>query len=532
MELIKKKYYYPGIINSNLSAETLNFQVLLSQDLFNTGIYTDAKNPIPEVITGFTAVWDLSYDGSLQKDCKTTNRCLVRETISNVTIHNGDNGSIETTITNLGSVDCPSPVELFWVGPDGFTSSNPNVTGLISGNYTLKIVDADCNRTFKRYFISQPPGLDASLIVNNSQVNATNNFCNGSAQVIATGGVPPYTYAWYSANTTAPVLSTTAQITNLCLGSSYYVVVTDADGTEITQFFELTLPDPLSGRTISVTNIDCQGTPGSIEVEGIGGIQGTGYTYQLLTSPIIQNNTGLFETISSSGNYTVRITDSVGQIFDLYVSVTQPILPITINIISTPNVSSDGTDGDIPTNPDGQISFSISGGQGITPPGGSCCVYNVSIESNFELAGYSFLNSSVNDGNYVLANSTTFYSLSSGGYRITASDNECETSLDTYLEHSYVTSVGISSTSTSGQLRADVSNPSGYYWAIIKWDDGSTPGFCAAAVAGTSFCGTTSIPSNSHLPGTEVALEVIWVNAITPGDQSLWRSFKRIFKMP
>jgi len=469
MELIRKKYYYPGLTNPSLSAETFNFPIFLSQDLFNTGIFTDANNTISEVITGFTAVWDLSYDGSLQKDCKTTNGCQVTSTVSDVTIYNGNNGSIAITITNLNQTECPGPVEISWVGPDGYTNNTTNITNITSGNYTLKIIDAECNRTFRSYYISQPPALDATLVVDNSQVNATNNFCNGSATVTATGGVPPYTYAWYSAGTTSPVLSTSPSITNLCLGSSYYVVVTDADGTEITQFFELTLPEPLSGKTINVINIDCQGTPGSVEVEGLGGIVGTGYTYQLLSGspavPINQNNTGLFENIGNVNSaYIVRIIDSVGQTFDLYVSVIQPIQPITISLISTSNSSNDGLDTDVPTDPTGSILFSITGGQGITPPGGSCCVYNVSIESIFTTgAGYpSFENSSVNDGNYVLANSTTFYNLSSGSYRITASDNECERSVETYIDHQFISSVGVSSTSTPGQLRADVSNPVAY----------------------------------------------------------------------
>jgi len=539
MELIRKKYYYPGLTNPSLSAETFNFPIFLSQDLFNTGIFTDANNVVAEVITGFTAVWDLSYDGSLQKDCKTTNGCQITSTVSDVTIYNGNNGSIAITITNLNQTECPGPVEISWVGPDGYTNNTTNITNITSGNYTLKIIDAECNRTFRSYYISQPPALDATLVVDNSQVNATNNFCNGSATVVATGGVPPYTYAWYSAGTTSPVLSTSPSITNLCLGSSYYVVVTDADGTEITQFFELTLPEPLSGKTISVINIDCQGTPGSVEVEGLGGIVGTGYTYQLLSGspavPINQNNTGLFENIGNVNSaYIVRIIDSVGQTFDLYVSVTQPIQPITEVTFTVSNSFNDGFDTEDATYPpNGELFFSIFGGIGITPPGGSCCVYNVSTEAIFgsQTGGpggpyFSGLeNSSINDGNYALVNSTNFYQLQSGWYRFVAEDTECLYEKEFYVGHQYDPEIGVVSLG-GGILRATAVNSGVYEPRIMLWEEGSNTALCPGS------CTTNFVDSFSFPSGSEITLIVGFINNVYPTDPSENRVFKRKFKMP
>lgn len=528
MEIIKKKYRY-----HNLSAETFNFPIFITQNLFNTGIYTDVANINNDVITGFTSSWDLSYDGSLQKNCKTTNKCQVTPTITNVTSYNGNDGSIVINVTNLNTPDCPGPLEIEWLGPNFNSTGSYNINNLYSGSYTLKIIDADCNRTFKSYYIQQPPALDSDLLVDNSQVNATNNICNGSATVTVTGGAPPYTYAWYSAGTTTPIISTNSQITNICLGSSYYVVVTDSDGTIVTEFFTLELPEPLSGRTISKTDIDCQGTPGAVEVEGFGGVVGTGYTYQLLSGtpavPIDQNITGIFNNITQINSaYIVRIIDAVGQQFDLYVSITQPIPAITITINSTSNAQTDGFDGDTPTDPDGEFTFSVIGGGGITQ--NNSVVYNVSADPVFDTGcGYTIENSPVGGGGYALANSTTLYALSSGWYEVVASDLECETTIKNCVNHSYTSSVGITSIG-GGKLRASISNPTGYNFYLIKWSDGQNY-VCPGVLTGSP-CGSQILDSNPHASGSQIVLEVIWVDSADPTNDAKWRTFKRIFKIP
>ena len=530
MELIKRKIGYQDLgVTPNLTftATTFYFPLFLTQSYEDIGIYTDVKDSLADVVTGFTSAWNLSYDGNSQKDCKTSNKCLVSSTSSPATFYNASDGSLNVTITNLNSLECPSPVTINWTGPDSFVSFNLNNNSLKAGNYTLKITDANCDRTIKTYNIGQPGPLDSEIGINNSQVNDTNGTCNGSATVTVTGGRPPYTFDWYSAGTTTPVLGTSSTLTNLCIGD-YYVVITDFDGTVVTEFFNISQPPPLSGTVKNTINIDCQGNSGYIKVQGIGGYITNGYTYTLGS---VTNNTGIFESgITTSGIYNVVINDNGSSTFTLPVVITQPVTPIQINFLSTSNSSNDGIDDIDPT---GQLTFSVTGGQSFPCPSApSYTCYNVSIESIFKFgAGYnSFENSSVSSGDYVVANSTTFYTLPSGWYRVTASDNECESTVDTYIDHQFISSVGISSTSTPGQLRADISNPSGFNWLTIKWSDGAQIG-CPGALLGTP-CGTTSLPSNTHQPGTEITLEVVWVDSSAPTNQFLWRSFKRAFKIP
>jgi uncharacterized protein (DUF2141 family) len=534
MEIIKRKIGYQDLgVTPNLTftATTFYFPLFLTQSYEDIGIYTDVKDSLADVVTGFTSAWNLSYDGSLQKDCKTSNKCLVTNTVSPATFYNASDGSLNVVITNQNTLDCPSPITINWTGPDGFVSSNLNNNNLKAGSYTLKITDANCDRTIKTYNIGQPGPLDSEIGINNSQVNDTNGTCSGSATVTVTGGRPPYTFAWYSAGTTTPVLGTSITLTNICIGD-YYVVITDSDGTVVTEFFNISQPPPLSGIVKTVINIDCQGNSGEIKVQGIGGYITNGYSYTLNG---VTNNTGIFDSnITTQATYNVIITDNGSSTFTLPVVITQPITPIQINFSSTSNSFNDGIDGDISTDPTGQLTFSVTGGQSFPCPStpSSAC-YNVSIESIFKVgAGYgSFENSSVSSGDYVVANSSTFYTLPSGWYRVTASDNECEATLDTYIDHQFTSSVDISSTSTPGQLRADISNVSGFNWLTIKWSDGAQIA-CPGALVGTPCVSITSLPSNTHQPGTEITLEVVWVDSSAPTNQLFWRSFKRAFKIP
>ena len=525
MEIIKRKIGYQDLgVTPNLTftATTFNFPIFFTQNYEDMGIYTDTSNPVVEVITGFTAIWDLSYDGTLQKDCKTTNKCLISETISNATYYNASDGNLSILITNENTIDCPSPLTISWTGPDGFTSSNSNLTGLKAGNYTLKITDTECNRTFKTYFVQQPPSLDSNMLINNSQVNDTNGTCNGSATVVAIGGRPPYTYAWYSAGTTTPVLGTSDTLTNLCVGN-YYVVVTDTDGTQVTEFFNISQPPPLSGTVKTTINIDCQGNSGEIKVQGIGGYVTNGYTYTLNSET---NNTGIFNTnITTPGVYSVIIMDNGSSIFTIPVTITQPITPISV-ISTVTNSSNDESPAT------GSVSFNVQNGQSVPCPGNplSSCYY-VSLIPVIGPTPNSngIYYSSAGAGGYVNANSTTFYDIESGWYELVASDNSCTSSNYILVPHNFESSVSVDNYG-GGKLETSVSNPSGFYWYTIEWSDGSSTA-CPGALIGAP-CSTTNLLSNTHPSGTELTLEVVWVDNILPTFDALRKTFKRIYKVP
>jgi len=211
------------------------------------------------------------------------------------------------------------------------------MNNLASGLYTVKITDANCDITYATYFLQQPQSLNLTLNSNSSQTNVTTpGGCNGSASATVQGGQPPYTYLWYSGNTSNVLPGTnssTTSVTNLCAGT-YNVQITDFGGTIVSGLFNITEPQPLSGSVITTTNVSCAGgNAGSISVAAFGGVHPNGYTY-ILTGPTPQTITGstggatfnnLLACPGSSPCYNVQILDNVGNTTNLPVSITQPI---------------------------------------------------------------------------------------------------------------------------------------------------------------------------------------------------------------
>jgi hypothetical protein len=90
-----------------------------------------------------------------------------------------------------------------WTGPNGFTSTQEDVSSLEAGDYTLEIEDNNgCTHTNTFTVIDVVQGLELSVL-NNISVTCYGGS-DGSVEVAATGGQPPYDYridggAWQSA---------------------------------------------------------------------------------------------------------------------------------------------------------------------------------------------------------------------------------------------------------------------------------------------------------------------------------------------
>ncbi|MBC7776840.1 MAG: HYR domain-containing protein [Phycisphaerae bacterium] len=140
-----------------------------------------------------------------------------------------------------------------------------------------------------------PPPLIATIT---NTVNPTcNGGNNGSATVEATGGTPPYTYAWTGGQTTQTAINLTA--------GTYTVSVTSAGGgspatasTTLTQPSVMTLSTSVMGSVTCITSATATATAG-------GGTPG--YTY--LWSDGQTDKTATFD---QTGTYTIIATDANG----------------------------------------------------------------------------------------------------------------------------------------------------------------------------------------------------------------------------
>ncbi|MEC3907938.1 PKD domain-containing protein [Tamlana sp. 2201CG12-4] len=250
----------------------------------------------------------------------------VTSTINNSTCFETDDGSIDITIS--GGIPFPSgvPYSITWTGPNGFTSSNEDISNLEPGTYSLKIIGDDngfCPYT-NNYFVREP---GAFRFTGNTSRDITCFGANdGLINLNISGGNQPYTYTWTKDGT--PFAFTGEDPRNLEPGD-YAVTVTDAnncDPNPLTDSFTIEEPTLLEVDLVRTPDIIlCYGDfTGEIEVMAQGGrpIGGTDYRWSW-NGPngfrsFQQNLTGI-----ESGTYNLTVTDNSGCAASLSVFVDQ-----------------------------------------------------------------------------------------------------------------------------------------------------------------------------------------------------------------
>ena len=209
-------------------------------------------------------------------------------TQQNVTCNGVCDGS--ATITVTGGT---APYTYAWT-PTNITSPNPS--GLCAGAYTVTVTDALSITASLIVTITQPPALVSSIgsITNVSCFGA----CNGSANIMVSGGTGGYTYIW---NTVPNQILPTA--TNLCVGS-FNAIVTDANGCVTASSITISQPTQITLNVIK-TNASCNGTcNGTATITTMGGTPA--YTFTSQPSGI---TTGVNSNLCA-GSYTFTIQDS------------------------------------------------------------------------------------------------------------------------------------------------------------------------------------------------------------------------------
>jgi|GEM_PF-3402010 len=183
-----------------------------------------------------------------------------------------------------------------------------SVTGLIAGNYTVTIKDANNCMLVRTFTITQPAVFEAAATGTNVSCNGGNN---GTATVTATGGTTPYTYSWNNG-------ATTATATGLAAGT-YTVVVTDANSYTTTATVSVSQPAALAASAVA-THINCNGGDnGTIDLTVSGGT--SPYTYSWSNGATTQDLSSL-----TAGAYSVLVTDAHGCTATVTKTITQPAL--------------------------------------------------------------------------------------------------------------------------------------------------------------------------------------------------------------
>ena len=158
------------------------------------------------------------------------------ETLTNLPIT--DPPVIMVNIDNATDVSCngaeDGSIQISVSGGTGgytYSWSNGETSGGLSnvgpGDYTVTVTDMNNCSSATTTTISEPTALSGTMSSTNTLTNT------GSAEIVVTGGTPPYTYAWSNGETTDAISQLEPGI--------YTVVVTDANGCEYTDSTEVSL---------------------------------------------------------------------------------------------------------------------------------------------------------------------------------------------------------------------------------------------------------------------------------------------------
>jgi gliding motility-associated-like protein len=267
-----------------------------------------------------------------------------------VTIAQSPAITADTAYTNVrcnGGADGIAAVKNVQGGAGSFTYSwspsggtAPIATGLIAGEYTCTIKDAN-NCTIEKVFNILEP---AAIAIGYTPTNVScNGGSNGSIVLTATGGTPPYTYSW------SPTGGSAAIAMGLTPGT-YTCTIMDKNTCFIIQSIDITQPDPLTA-TATQKDISCNGkADGSATVTPSGGAGD--YTYSWSPS----GGTGATATGLSAGTYTCTIMDRNTCSITQSVTIVDNTQPINATPSHT-NITCNGT-------ATGSATVTASGGAG------------------------------------------------------------------------------------------------------------------------------------------------------------------------
>lgn len=178
--------------------------------------------------------------------------------------------------------------------PSQFTAT---ATGLTTGSYTVTVTDMNGCFTTSSILVTTPNPLISTL-------TGTNVDCFGAATgtitTATTGGVPNYTYAWSSGETTANLIQITA--------GNYTVTITDNNGCNIIENITITQPTAPIVIATTGTEVSCHGgSNGTATATVTGGTAPYFYSWNTIPQQVTATATNL-----SAGTYTLTVTDANG----------------------------------------------------------------------------------------------------------------------------------------------------------------------------------------------------------------------------
>lgn len=257
--------------------------------------------------------------------------------VSNPTCASSADGAIDITIN-----DAVLPISIIsWSGPNSFTSTSEDISGLEVGQYCLHAEDANGCSLDTCITLTAPTGLS----ITTDSVDTDCLLPTGQVSAVASGGVPGYTYNWYTDATLTTLLGSGATQSNLGMGM-YYVEAADINGCTIIDSSEV-IENNAPTITIDVTNdADCFGnSTGDIYISVSGGTPN--YTFDWDNDGTGDNNDNEDLTGVAAGTYNVIVTDAAGCSSTDGATIGEPSAPLAISGVQTDLDCNGGSTGEV-----------------------------------------------------------------------------------------------------------------------------------------------------------------------------------------
>jgi hypothetical protein len=299
-----------------------------------------------------------SYSWSNNQSGPTINNITAGSYTVTVTDANGCTGTATATVTAPGAptlnvtkndiscngADDGSATASASSGSGSYTfawsngSSNPSISGLSPGSYSVTVTDDSTNcDASSSITINEPSPLAVTL---DTSTITCNGGSDGSVTANASGGTSPYNYTWNTGDQGA-------LLTNVNAGT---YIVTVSDDNNCTVIDTATVDEP-SGFSISTntTQADCNQSNGTAEVTSPTG----NYSYDWSNG-----QSGQLITVGA-GSYTVTVTNNN--------TSCDKTATVTVSNVGAPSIAVDTTI-DVSCNggSDGSATVSASGGTGLT----------------------------------------------------------------------------------------------------------------------------------------------------------------------
>jgi gliding motility-associated-like protein len=212
---------------------------------------------------------------------------MVMPNITNAPCFGQNGGSIDLNVAG-GTL----PYAYFWNTGDTLQ----DLIGIPAGQYTVVVSDSNNCASTLIINVTQP---QSTTSINVSAVQPSCfGYANGSLSVVASGGLPPYSYAWSNGAQTPSISNLTSQ--------DYVLTVTDANGCAFVDTIALNQPDSLVAQFVIPDNFGCAPFQAQIINQSIG--QYSSVLWTLGNGDVIFSPDTAYYTFTQTGCFDVTLT--------------------------------------------------------------------------------------------------------------------------------------------------------------------------------------------------------------------------------